>query len=184
MHATPPPDTGRGGHADTLVVGLGNEIARDDAVGILAARRLGRLLKRRSDVDVIELPWAGFFLLDALRGYRRAFLIDCLCSGRYSPGSVVRLSERDFAGSVRMNSFHDINYPTAMAFGRSLGWPLPDRVEIYAVEGESFEEFGTRLTPAVSEGLRKVVRLVAARLEAAAEPEAAIGQEVNDACGT
>jgi len=150
---------------EIVIVGLGNEIAGDDAVGILAARRLHGLLAGRSDVEVVELPWAGFHLLSVLRGRRRAILIDSLYSRRYPPGTVVRLSEDDFAGSVRLNSFHDVNYPTAMALGRAVGWPMPDQVEIYAVEGESFLDFTTRLTPAVWEGLDEVVCLVTASLK-------------------
>lgn len=169
--------------ASAVVVGLGNEIASDDAVGILAARRLRRLLAGNPRVEVIELPWAGLSLLEALCGYQSAFLIDSLRSGRNPPGRVIRLTEDDLAGSVRLNSFHDMNYATAMAFGRSLGWPLPSRVEIYAVEGQSFDEFGMRLTPAVCEGLEEVVNLVAARLGVAAQGGAAVcEQEVADDC--
>ena len=150
--------------AEIVVVGLGNEIAGDDAVGILAARRLQGMLAGRADVDVVELPWAGFNLLNVLRGRQRAILIDSLYSRRYRPGTVVRLSEDDFAGSIRLNSFHDVNYPTAMALGRAVGWPMPSQVEIYTVEGESFLDFTTRLTPAVSDGLDQVVCLVTASL--------------------
>jgi hydrogenase maturation protease len=150
----------------TVVVGLGNDIAGDDGVGILAARRLKSVLIDHDDVRVVELPWAGLHLLDAIQGYDRAILIDCLCGGQHPPGSVVRLSEADFVGSVRLNSFHDLNYPTAMAFGRALGMSLPGQVEIYAVEGEVFDEFTTRLSPAVAGGLDEVVELVATRLGA------------------
>lgn len=136
---------------------MGNDIAGDDAVGILAARRLSRLVGRLSHVDVVELPWAGLHLLDAIRGYDQAILIDSAQTGRHRPGTVVRFCESDFAGSVRLNSFHDINYPTAIAFGRAMGWRMPDRVEIFAVEGAEFGEFTTRLTPAVEAGLEEVV---------------------------
>ena len=53
----------------TVVVGLGNDIAGDDAVGILAARQVARRLAGVGGVTVIELPWAGMRLLEALRGY-------------------------------------------------------------------------------------------------------------------
>ncbi len=151
---------------------MGNDIAGDDAVGILAARRLSRLVGRLSHVDVVELPWAGLHLLDAIRGYDQAILIDSAQTGRHRPGTVVRFCESDFAGSVRLNSFHDINYPTAIAFGRAMGWRMPDRVEIFAVEGAAFDEFTTRLTPAVAVGLEDVVYQVGTMVGAAvAAPE-------------
>jgi hydrogenase maturation protease len=151
------------GRTSTVVVGLGNEIAGDDAVGILAARRIERLLAGRSGpalAEVVELSWAGLRLLPVLRGYRRGILIDSLRGGRWPTGSVVRLSESDFAGALRLNGFHDVDYPTALALGRAMGWPMPGRIDVYAVAGESFDQFGTHLTPAVARGLDEVVDLV------------------------
>lgn len=164
------------------MVGLGNEIAGDDAVGILAARRLLHLLDLHPAVDMIELPWAGLALLDALRGYRRAILLDSLRGGRHAPGTVVRLSEEDFAGSVRLNSFHDLNYPTALSFGRALGWSMPNTIEIFAVEGSSFDRFETRLTPEVARGLDEVVSLVVSYLAGDAGPGHCENSEVTHAC--
>ncbi len=166
----------------TVVVGLGNEIAGDDAVGVLAARRLFHLLGRHPAVDVVELPWAGLALLDALRGYRRAVLLDSLRSGRHQPGTVVRLSEEDFAGSVRLNSFHDLNYPTALSFGRALGWSMPNTIDVFAVEGSSFDRFETRLTPEVARGLDDVVSLVVSHLAGDAIPGHCENSEVTHAC--
>lgn len=149
-----------------LVVGLGNEIARDDGVGIFAARRLERLLADRDDVDVVALPWAGFALLDVLAGRRRAALIDCLTTGCHPPGTVVRLDVapearpptlRDFRGSVRLNSFHDINFPTVLALGRRMGWQLPEEIAVWAVEAAVVDEFGEGLSPPVAAAVDRVV---------------------------
>lgn len=139
-----------------VVIGLGNEIARDDGVGIRVAERLAALLAGRRDTEVIALPWAGFALLDALAGRRRAALVDCLASGRYPPGTIVRLDEHDFRGSVRLNSFHDIDYPTVLGLGRRMGLPLPGEIAIWAVEGAVMDEFGEALTPPVTAAVDRV----------------------------
>ena len=151
-----------------VVIGLGNEIARDDGVGIRVAQRLESLLDGRSDTEVVALPWAGFALLDALAGHRRAALIDCLVSGRYRPGTVVRLDEGDFRGSVRLNSFHDVDYPTVLGLGRRMGWPLPGRIAVWAVEGAVTNEFGEGLTPPVAAAVDTVSHEVMSFLEGAA----------------
>ncbi len=140
-----------------VVVGLGNEIARDDGIGILAAQRLEPLLIERADVEVVALPWAGFALLDVLAGRRRAALIDCLCSGARPAGTIVRLDEHDFRGSVRLGSFHDINFPTVLALGRRMGWAMPEEIAIWAVEAAVVDEFGEGLTPLVAAAADRVV---------------------------
>jgi hydrogenase maturation protease len=121
-------------------------------------------LRDRSDVEVIVLPWAGFALLDVLRGRRRAVLIDGLTTQTHLPGTVVRLDEADFGGSVRLNSFHDINYPTVMALGRTMGWEMPSEVAIWGIEMAVSDEFGEGLTPAVADAAATVVQEVLAFL--------------------
>lgn len=150
-----------------VIVGLGNEIASDDGVGIHAATALAAELRDRSDVEVVALPWAGFALLDVLRGRRCAVLIDALSTGIHRPGAVVRLDEDDFAGSVRLNSFHDISYPTVMALGRTMGWEMPDDVAIWGIEMAVSDEFGEELSPVVSDAVATVVREVLAFLDSA-----------------
>lgn len=143
-----------------VIVGLGNEIASDDGVGIHAAHALEAVFHDRDDVEVVALPWAGFALLDVLRGRRRAVLIDGLTTGTHRPGAVVRLDEADLGGSVRLNSFHDINYPTVMALGRSIGWGMPEEVAIWGIETAIPDEFGEELTPEVAEAVVTVIHEV------------------------
>ena len=146
--------------APSVVIGLGNEIAGDDGVGLAVARLLEELLSHRPDVEVIALPWAGFSLLDTLRGRRQAAIVDCLSTGAHRPGSIVRIDESDLAGSVRLNSFHDISYPTVMALGRSLGWAMPRSIAIWGIEAASCGTFTERLSQPVADAIPEVAEQV------------------------
>lgn len=143
-------------NAPNVVVGLGNDIAGDDGAGIEVTQILGRQLANRADIDVIALPWAGFALLDVLRGRKRAALVDCLTTGNYPPGTIVPIDETDLAGSVRLNSFHDISYPTVMALGRRLGWDMPDTIAIWGIEAASSGKFTEELSPVVAAATHEV----------------------------
>ena len=147
--------------APVVVVGLGNEIAGDDGAGIPAVRVLEEELADDPDVDVIALPWGGLALLDVLRDRKRAALIDCLVTGEHPPGTVVRLDESDFRGSVRLNSFHDISFPAALDLGRELGWELPSEVAIWGIEAGDADVFTEQLTPPVAAAVHEVVHAVA-----------------------
>jgi hydrogenase maturation protease len=125
-------------------------------VGIVVAQRISTELGNRPDVDVIALPWAGFALLDVLKGRRRAAIIDCLATGEHPPGTIVHIDENDLAGSVRLNSFHDISYPTAMALGRQMGWKMPDSIAIWGIEAETPDIFSDNLSPSVAAAVEKV----------------------------
>lgn len=159
-------DAEAGLRAPYVVVGLGNEIAGDDGVGIQVARVLRNMFRSRSDVDVVALPWAGFALLDVLRGRRTAALIDCLTTNRHPPGSVLRLDVSGFAGSVRLNSFHDISFPTAMSLGRAMGWEMPEEVAIWGVEAAAPDRFADALSPVVADAVPRVARAVVCFIDA------------------
>lgn len=152
------------GAAPNVVVGLGNEIAGDDGAGIEVARILSRDLADHDEVDVVALPWAGFALLDVLRGRKRAAIVDCLATGNHPPGTIVAIEEADLAGSVRLNSFHDISYPTAMALGRRMGWAMPETIAIWGIEAASMGTFTEELSPVVAAATRRVAAAVTAFL--------------------
>ena len=63
----------------TLVLGLGNEYAGDDAIGVLAVRALrGELAK---GADVVESAASGLALLEVFAGYDRAVIADSIRTG-------------------------------------------------------------------------------------------------------
>jgi hydrogenase maturation protease len=140
-----------------VIVGLGNEIAGDDGAGIWVARKLGKILQDRPEMEVVPLPWAGFALLDMLVGRQRAAIVDCLCTGLYPAGTIVRLNENDFRGSVRLNSFHDINFATVLELGRKMGWQMPEQIAIWGIEGEEMDSFKEELSPAVQAASEQVI---------------------------
>jgi len=163
--------TARGiGIAPDVIVGLGNEIAGDDGAGIEVARILETRLTGCPNIDVVALPWAGFALLDVLRGRNRAAIIDCLATGRHPAGTIVRIDETSLGGSIRLNSFHDISYPTAMALGRRMGWDMPQVVAIWGIEGAAVNTFSECLSPQVAASVQAVVDQVTAFLQPPPHP--------------
>ncbi|MFW6206002.1 MAG: hydrogenase maturation protease [Gemmatimonadota bacterium] len=62
----------------TLVAGLGNPLAGDDAVGWHVADRLARGPERLPDTEVVQAGTDLLRLADRLRGRRRVFLVDAL----------------------------------------------------------------------------------------------------------
>ncbi len=148
--------------AHTLVLGMGNPILSDDAVGLLVARRVaeGPL---PDGVEVRESEQGGLRLLDLVRGFTRLIIIDALKSGR-RPGDVIVFGEDDFAGGHRYGSAHSISLRTALEVGRRLGYEMPDRVTVFAIEADDVETFGERLSPPVAEAAARVVELVRAEV--------------------
>ena len=136
-------------NARTLIIGLGNSLLRDDAVGLRVARQVRAVLSGREDIEVVEETCGGLRLMERMIGFDRAILIDAIRSGR-PPGTVLTLDPRDMRTQHSASS-HDVNLPTALALGRRTGARLPadDRLSIIAIEAEDVETFGEEMTAAV-----------------------------------
>jgi len=141
----------------TLVIGLGNPIVSDDSVGLRVVQRLTTILSNRHDVDVTEDHWGGLRLMERMIGYDRAIVIDAICTGA-QPGTIHRLAP----GSVstqRSASAHDVNLPTALAFGRRVGAHLPanDDIWLIGIEAADVVNVGDQCTPAVEAAIPRAV---------------------------
>jgi len=153
--------------ADVVVLGLGNPLLSDDAVGLRVAAALERLLEHDPvpGVRVLSSTRGGFELIDLLAGATHAIIIDCIADPRSEPGAVRRLSLRDVAGSARLVGAHDISVAAAFDLAAELGIRMPETVEILGVTGADTLTVGEQLTPAVEEAVPRLARDLHAHLE-------------------
>lgn len=140
-----------------LVIGVGNDYRRDDAVGLIVARRLRARLA--GNVTVLEESGEGTALIAAWQGADVVILVDALHSSA-APGTVRRLEASGLAGYEHLFpvSTHAVSVVDAIELARALG-ALPPRLIIYGIEGENFE-VGVGLSPAVEKAARQVEEAV------------------------
>ena len=141
-----------------VVIGVGNPFRRDDAVGMLAARRVRVRLGDVLDIDFVESDGEPTRLLDAWEGARFAVVIDAVHSHSSPPGHVHRLDvgpEEGLAMPGSTATSHGLGPGDAIALGRALG-RLPERLVVYGIEGADFAE-GEGLSPPVDAAVAEVV---------------------------
>jgi hydrogenase maturation protease len=149
----------------TLVLGLGNPLLRDDAVGLHVARRLHSLLAESPEVEVDEDYRGGLRLMERLIGFDKAIIVDAICSGGL-PGTLHRLAP-DGVPTQHSASAHDANLRTALDLGRRAGAQLPEDNEItlIGIEASDVLSFEESLTPSVEAAIPEAVRLVLDELQ-------------------
>jgi len=143
----------------TLVLGLGNSILTDDAVGFAVVEEVRRRLDR-TDVTVEQASAGGLGLLELVLGYDKVIIIDAIQTDDNEPGRIHRLSPDQFSGNLRSVSTHDVNLATALELGRQLGKDIPKEIVILAVEAADVDSFGEDLTPRVATTVPGVAELV------------------------
>lgn len=151
------------GPSSIRIIGIGNEWRGDDAVGLLAARRLQGVLGNRA--EVVEAGVAGAELLELMKGAGAVVLIDAVRS-RQAPGTIHRLdaSAGPIAPELFPRSTHAVGVAEALELARALG-VLPKRVVVYGIEAGD-TEVGHPLSPQVSHALNEVIELVRRETEA------------------
>jgi len=145
-----------------VLIGLGNPVCGDDAVGLRVAERVEALLAERpvAGVRVATSTRGGFELLDLLAGADAAIVVDCLAIPGASPGAVRDLALDQLAGCSRLVGSHDIGLAEVVDLGRLTGVPMPRRLDIVGVEAHPPE----RLEEGLSASLASVVEPLAERL--------------------
>jgi hydrogenase maturation protease len=129
-----------------ILIGVGNRWRGDDGAGLAVARRVRELAP--DGVEVREVEGDATALVDAWSGAEHVVVIDAAESGAV-PGTIQRFDARAQPLPVRSlrSSTHAFGVSDAVELARALG-RLPDRLEVYAIEGESFVA-GARLSPCV-----------------------------------
>ena len=149
--------------ADTVIIGMGNPILTDDAVGVRLATDVQSALCGRTDVDVVtECSVGGLNLLGYLEGYRQAVILDAIRTRGGEPGTCYRFTAAELWSTTHMCNIHDANFATALALGRTLGQPLPrdEDIHVFAVEVLDDLTFGTELSPVLARAYPACRRLV------------------------
>ena len=150
-----------------LLLGMGNPILRDDAVGIRLARQLQQRLGERPGLTVVpECSVGGINLLEVIGGFDRVIVLDSIKTGQEPAGSWYRFSARSLRETLHLSSVHDANFMTALELGRLLGMALPvdDEIHIFAVEVDDNITFDERMTDALESAFDHIVQEIGAEV--------------------
>lgn len=146
-----------------MIVGIGNPMRGDDAIGRDTAQILRQRCAQTADVVTHAGEPSGLMELWENRGL--VIVIDAVSSGN-PPGTVLRMD----AGSTALPadyfaaSTHLIGLPEAVELARSLG-RLPEQLIVYGVEAVDFRP-GAELSDAARKGIDEASRRIEEELHA------------------
>lgn len=136
----------------SLILGLGNELLRDDGVGLVAARKVAKLAGAGADLALACV--ATLDLLPLIAGYEKVVVVDAFRSPEIPPGSAVRATPESLPEGFGTRSFHTCPMRDLLALGRELGLPMPREVSIHGLSVADAETFGLTFSPAVKRAWR------------------------------
>jgi len=146
----------------TILIGMGNPVLTDDAVGLKIVRRVGRLMP---GITIRELYSGGISLVEAMTGFDRALIVDAMSTPGGQPGAIHFPTIDGMFHTRNTCSTHDANLGVALELGRLAGLHLPREIRIWGVEPADVTSFGERLTSAVERAVPAVVEQVMCELQ-------------------
>jgi hydrogenase maturation protease len=145
-----------------LVLGLGNVLMNDDAVGIRAVEELQKRYIFPDSVRLLDGGTLGLDLLPRLEGVEKLLIIDALQMGA-APGEVFRLEDeevpRAFANKL---SVHQMGLQDLLAVAELQGH-LPPQLVVCGVQSESIE-MSLQMSEPVTRAMEKLLAAVVAVL--------------------
>lgn len=141
----------------TLVIGCGNLLCGDDAVGPEVIRRL-TVRGVPAGLACLDAATAGIAVIEAMRGFDRVILVDA-CAAAAAAGTLVELADDELlaAAGGRPLSLHAVRWIDALPLaGQVLGAARPARCEAWLLAGAAFAP-GDPLTPAVDAAIDRLV---------------------------
>jgi hydrogenase maturation protease len=136
--------------ARIAILGLGNLMRTDDAVGMLAIQELRRDVRLPRFVAVIEGGTLGLDLLHPLNGVTHLLALDAVDAGA-APGTLLRFAGEEIADLPVSKSVHLLGFSDLIAAMRLTG-SAPWEVVVLGVQPEE-TGWGTALTASVQAAL-------------------------------
>ena len=99
---------------NTLIIGLGNPIVGDDAIGIIIVDWLEKNTSFPNTTVNSDVSLAGIGLIEQFRGYDQVIIVDSMVTGKYPPGTVKVLSPDQFLSTHHTSDFHNMDFLTAL----------------------------------------------------------------------
>lgn len=153
------------GPVRALIVGCGNLLRGDDAVGPVLIRRLWEQ-GLPDGVRCADGGTGGMDVAFQMRGVPHVILVDA-CTTESEPGTIFRVpgTEVEHLPALGQLNLHAFRWDHALAFAR---WLLKDayprEVEVFLIEAAQLD-MGAPLSPAVEAAVPRVVAMINERLQ-------------------
>jgi hydrogenase maturation protease len=132
---------------DTLILGIGNYLMKDEGVGVHFINYLENH-PVQGPVDLLDGGTGGFHLLEYFERYHRVIIVDATLDER-EPGTIRCIKPKYAADFPKAMSTHDIGLKDLVGALQILG-KMPE-ISLFIVSINSIQEQGTALNPEIKE---------------------------------
>lgn len=118
----------------TIVLGIGNDLLRDDGIGVKLANDLKIVLPEKEGMCFKTSINAGLDIINLIKDFDRLIVIDGIKCCFHKPGTVQCYSITDYPSTLHLNSFHDSRFDDIITLSGKLNLKTPEEIRIITIE--------------------------------------------------
>jgi hydrogenase maturation protease len=147
----------------TAIMGFGNPVRSDDAVGIYVIEKLKKELADQTLISILDMGTSAFEVLFKLKGHQRIILVDAVINTGEPVGTLYKVPAEEVRRAPiddPMVFLHSIKWDQALSYAKKIMQnEYPDDIQVYLIAVDN-----TRLEVELSEPAKlagnKVVELI------------------------
>jgi hydrogenase maturation protease len=142
-----------------LILGIGNDILTDDGIGPKIVKKLQNDIGK-DQLSFMTAATGGLEILELIRDYKKVIIIDAIKTKDGIPGTIYYLTPSSFKETLHISSFHDVSFLTALKLADKLSMPIPDQIDIIAIEIIEDLTFSTEFSKPIADKFEEIYKEV------------------------
>ncbi|HCY82071.1 MAG TPA: hydrogenase maturation protease [Xanthomarina gelatinilytica] len=145
----------------TAIMGFGNPVRSDDAIGIYVIEELKKIIGDNDIISILDMGTAAFEVLFGLKGHQKIILVDAVINSNEPVGTLFKVPAEEVMRAPQDDPLvflHGMKWDQALSYAKKIlqdGYPDDIQVYLIAVENTRLE---VELSKEVQEAGDKVVQ--------------------------
>lgn len=147
----------------TAIMGFGNPVRSDDAIGIYVIEQLRKKLPESEEISIFDMGTAAFEVLFGLKGHSKIILVDAVLNSEEPIGTVFKVPAEEVMKAPKDDPLvflHGMKWDQALSYAKKIlqdAYPEDIQVYLVAIENTKLE---VDLSDTVREAGDKIVGLI------------------------
>lgn len=125
----------------TAIMGFGNPVRSDDAIGIYVIEQLREKLPESEDISIFDMGTAAFEVLFGLKGHDKIILVDGVLNSNEPVGTLFKVPAEEVMKAPQDDPLvflHGMKWDQALSYTKKiLQDEYPDDIQVYLVAIEN-----------------------------------------------
>ncbi|GAB4191668.1 MAG: hypothetical protein OHK0057_22240 [Thermoflexibacter sp.] len=147
----------------TAIMGFGNPVRSDDAVGIYVIEKLKKKITKNEAITLLDMGTSAFEVLFQLKGHERIIIVDSVINSGESVGTLFKLPANEIDDAIEDNPLvflHSLKWNQGLSYAKKiLGEYYPADIHVYLIAIENIK-LEVQLSEEVKRAGDRVVDLI------------------------